>query len=208
MKAIGRLLGWIWAALFLAFAAATFYENSGNELPEEIAAYRDMFQGWLESFLGSGLFFLVFVVGWFAVSYQLGKQSGWRTLAEDYAESGSEQPLKFSTVSGYVGSVPFQGSLRVSAHSLGLALRVFVLFRFGSPNLNIPWTAVDSIIVRNRASPPGKSNFLERLSARMSEARYAHIRLIKHRDQVLIIPWSGEFRAGVPSNVKLIVEDD
>jgi len=194
--------------VFFAFVAATFYESSGNELPEEVAAYRDVFQSWLESFLGSWMFFVVFVVGWFAVSYYLGKESGWQKLAEDYAESGVEPPQEFSTVSGYVGSIPYQGSLRVSAHPIGLALRAFFLFRFGSANLNIPWTAIESISVTRNAAPPGKSNFLEKLSTKITNSRYAHFRLARHPDQTLIIPWTEKIRAGVPSTVKLIVEDN
>ncbi len=194
--------------VFFAFVAATFYESSGNELPEEVAAYRDVFRSWLESFLGSWMFYVVFVVGWFAVSYFLGKESGWHKLAEDYAESGAEPSQEFSTVSGYVGSIPYQGSLRVSVHPLGLALRVFFLFRFGNTNLNIPWTAIESISVTKSAAPPGKSNFLEKLSTKITNARYAHFRLARHPDQILIVPWSEKIRAGIPSTVKLIVEEN
>lgn len=208
MKALGKLIGGVWVAVFFAFVAATFYENSGNELPEEVATYRDAFQSWLESFLGSWMFFVVFVVGWFAISYYLGKESGWQKLAEDYAETGADPSQEFSTVSGYVGSIPYQGSLRVSAHPLGLALRVFFLFRFGSTNLNIPWTAVESISVTKSAAPPGKSNFLEKLSTKITGSRYAHFRLTRHPDQTLIIPWSEKIRAGIPSTVKLIVEEN
>jgi hypothetical protein len=102
LKTFGKFIGGVWVAVFFAFAAATFYENSGKILPEEVAAYRDMFQSWLESFLGSWMFFVVFVVGWFAVSFFLGKESGWQKLAEDYAESGTEPSQEFSTVRGYV----------------------------------------------------------------------------------------------------------
>lgn len=208
MKVVGKIIGGVWVTVFFAFVAATFYENSGNQLPEEVAKYRDVFQSWLESFLGSWMFYLVFVVGWFAVSYFLGKESGWQKLAEDYAESGTEPSEEFSTVSGYVGSIPYQGSLRVSAHPLGLALRVFFLFRFGNTNLNIPWTAIESISVTKSAAPPGKSNFLERFSTRITNARYAHFRLARHPDQTLIVPWSEKIRAGIPSSVKLILEDN
>lgn len=194
--------------LFFAFVATTFYENSGNELPEGISTYRDVFQSGLESFLSSWMFYVVFVVGWFAVSYQLGKKSGWRMLAVDYAESGLESSPDFSTASGYVGSIPYQGSLRVGAHTLGLALRVFLLFRFGNPNLNIPWTAIESVSVRKSASPPGKSSFLDRLSTKISNARYAHICLARHPEQTLIIPWNENLRAGIPTSVTLIIEDE
>ena len=195
-------------AVFFAFVATTFYENSGNELPEEVAAYQDTFQSWLESFLGSWMFFVVFVVGWFAVIYFLGKLSGWQKLAEDYAESDADPSQEFSTVSGYVGSVRYQGSLRVSARPLGLALRVFLPFRFGSANLNIPWTAVESISVTKSAAPPGTSNLLEKLSTKITGSRYAHFRLARHPHQTLIIPWSEQIRAGIPSTVKLIVEEE
>ncbi len=208
MKAVGKFIGGVWVTVFFAFVAATFYESSGNELPEEVAAYRDVFRSWLESFLGSWMFYVVFVVGWFAVSYFLGKESGWHKLAEDYAESGAEPSQEFSTVSGYVGSIPYQGSLRVSVHPLGLALRVFFLFRFGNTNLNIPWTAIESISVTKSAAPPGKSNFLEKLSTKITNARYAHFRLARHPDQILIVPWSEKIRAGIPSTVKLIVEEN
>jgi len=208
LKTVGKIIGGIWATVFLAFVAATFYENSGNTLPEQVAAYGDMFQNWLESFLGSWMFFVVFVVGWFAVCYFLGKESGWQKLAEDYTETGTGPPQEFSTVSGYVGSIPYQGSLRVSAHPLGLALRVFFPFRFGSTNLNIPWTAIESITVSKSAAPPGKSNFLEKLSTRITNSRYAHFRLARHPDQNLIIPWNEKIRAGIPSHVKLISEEN
>lgn len=123
MKALGKLISGVWTIVFFAFAAATFYEIRGNELPEKVATYRDAFQSWLESFLGSWMFFAAFVVIWFAVCYHLGKVSGWQKLAEDYAETDADSSQKFSTVSGYVGSMPYQGSLRVGVHPHGLALR-------------------------------------------------------------------------------------
>lgn len=208
MKALGKLIGGVSAAVFFTFFAATFYENSGNELPEEVAAYQDTLQSWLESFLGSSMFFVVFVVGWFAVIYFLGNVSGWQKLAEDYAESDADPSQEFSTVSGYVGSVRYQGSLRVSAHPRGLALRVFLPFRFGSPNLNIPWAAVESISVTKSAVPPGNRNLLEKLATKITDSRYAHFRLARHPHQTVIIPWSEQIRAGIPSTVKLIVEEE
>ena len=194
--------------VFFAFVAVTFYENSGNELPEEVAGYRDMFQGWLESFLGSWMFFAVFVVGWFAVSYILGKESGWHKLAEDYADSGAVTSKEFSTVSGYVGSIPYQRSLQVSAHPLGLALRVFFLFRFGNTNLDIPWPAIESITVNKSAAPPGKSNFLETFATKFTNSRYAHFRFARHPDQSLIVPWNEKIRTRIPSTVKVTIEEN
>ena len=198
----------MWAIAFLAFVAATLYQNSGNELPEKLAAYRDTFQSWLGAFLGSWMFYVVFLIGWFAGSYYLARESGWRKLAEEYADSGAETPQEFSTVSGYVGSIRYQGSLRVSAHPLGLALRVFFLFRFGNTNLDIPWSAIESISVNKCAAPSGKGNFLERLSTKIANSRYAHIRLARHPDQYLILPWNEKIRTRIPSTVKVIIEEN
>ena len=208
MKAVGKFIGGVWALVIFALFAASFYELKGNKLPEEVAAYRDAFQSWLDSFLGSWMFFVVFLVGWFAVSYFLGKESGWHKLAEDYAESGAEPSQEFSTVSGYVGSVPFHNSLRVSAHPLGLALRVFFLFRRGNTNLNIPWTAIESISITGSAAPPGKSNVLEKLYTKITNSRYAHFSLARYPDQTLIVPWNDKIRAGIPPTVKMFDEDN
>ena len=207
MKAVGKFIGGVWVTVFFAFVGATFYENSGNELPEEVAAYTEhvsklarVLSGFVDVLCGIRRRLV-------RVSYFLGKESGWQKLAADYAESGSEPSQEFSTVSGYVGSISYQGSLRVSAHPLGLALRVFFLFRFGSANLNIPWTAIESISVSKSSVPPGKGNFLERLSTKIIGSRYAHFRLARHPDQTLIVPWSEKIRAGIPSYVKLIFDD-
>jgi hypothetical protein len=208
LKAVVKFIGRVWAIVFFAFVAATFYENSGNELPEKVAAYRDTFQSWLETFLGSWMFYAVFVVGWFAVSYYFAEESGWRKLAEEYADSGAETSHEFSTVSGYVGSIPYQGALRVSAHPLGLALRVFFLFRFGNTNLDIPWSAIESITVNKCAAPPGKGNFLEKLSMKFTHTKYAHFRLARHPDQSLILPWNEKIRTRIPSTVKVIIEEN
>jgi hypothetical protein len=208
LKAVGKFIGGVWTIVFFAFVVATLYENSGNELPDKVAAYRDTFQSWLETFLGSWMFYAVFAVGWFAVSYFLGKESGWQKLAEEYAESGAGTSQEFSTVSGYVGSIPYQGSLRVSAHPLGLALRVFFLFRFGNTNLDIPWSAIESITVNKCAAPPGKGNFLERLSMKLTNSKYAHFRLARHPDQSLILPWDEKIRTRIPSTVNVIIEEN
>jgi hypothetical protein len=207
LKIIGKLIGWIWALLFLSFVAATLYKNSGNELPGDIAQYHDLFQSWLEAFLSSWVFGVVFVFGWFVVSYLLGKESGWRKLAEVYAESDTASVPRFSTGSGRIGKVPYQGSLQVGAHPLGLALRVFLPFRFGSPNLNIPWSAVESVTIRKSASPPNNANFLDKFISKVSGALYAHITLSQFREQTIIVPWNEVLRDNLPSSLNPVVED-
>lgn len=183
MRRIGKILGSLWAIVFGAYFISTLYRFSGNELPGNIEKYRTLFEGGLYSFLSSWLFLVVFVIGWFVVSYQLGKDSGWQKLAVHYTEkSNAPRPDKFKIGSGCVGKVPHGNSLKVSATRSGILLRVLFPFRFGSPYLYIPWSEIVQISIKPTTCESGITGVLSKATAIFSRNMYAHLSLLRFPD--------------------------
>ena len=140
MKIVFRFFGLIWAIAFFTFVALLLYSGTGGEIPSIAKQYVSNFHHFLESFLTSQWFFVVFAVGWFGVSYTLGKVSGWQNLAKKYGDnSQGSTAVKFYTGNGYIGKSRHNGILRVAADNQGVYLRVLFPFKFGHKNLFIPW---------------------------------------------------------------------
>ena len=210
MKTIGKLLGWAWMIAFVLFIAAIFYRGSGHQLPDNIEGYRIAFENGLESFLGLWMFGVVFVAMWFLVGYQIGKDSGWKRLAESY-ENSSGVPvsdISFELGNGRVGAIPYANILQVGGHQFGLALKLLLPFRFGSPNLYIPWNDIDTIQLKKSMSPDKPNSFFQSLGRRLPGRLFAHVTLARFPDQVLILPWSEKLRAALPATLNLVQEDD
>ena len=210
MKSIGKLLGWVWAIVFILFVAATLYRGSGNQLPDEIERYRSTFENGLEAFPTSWMFGVAFVGMWFLVSYQLGKKSGWKRLAESYQNSSGfpVSDIDFELGRGRVGAVPYGNILQVGGHQFGLALKLLLPFRFGSPNLYIPWNHIDRIQLKRSMSPDKPKSFFNSLAERLPGRLFAHIALARFPDQVLILPWSEKLQAALPPTLNPVREDD
>jgi hypothetical protein len=95
-------------------------------------------------------FFPLFAVMWFAITSLLAHWGGWVTLAEHFRSDGTRDGRRFRFASGSVGRswmrVSYGGCLFVTITSTGLQLSLFLPFRFQSPPLFVPWTAVASVV--------------------------------------------------------------
>lgn len=197
-------MGSLWAVVFTAYFVATLYRYSGNDLPGNIEKLRMLFEGGLTSFLSSWAFPIVFIVGWFVVSYQLGKNSGWQKLAVQYTEkSNAPSAEKYRLGNGCIGKVPYGNSLKVSATRSGLLIRVLFPFRFGSPNLYIPWSEIDQLTIKPTTCEAGITGFISKASTAFSRNMYAHISLLRYPDQKIAIPWDDSMELFVPESMKL-----
>jgi hypothetical protein len=87
-----------------------------------------------EYFLPAFIGFLI------VVFFFIGRISGWSTLANYYRLSGSfiGQCWRFQSAE-MRWRVGYNNCLTIGANESGLYLSVFLLFRFGPPNLFIPW---------------------------------------------------------------------
>jgi hypothetical protein len=79
---------------------------------------------------------------WCAVVLLLSRVGGWHRLHEEFPERGDPAAIGYRGVSGRVGLVSYNQSLRVAATGDGLHLAVPSLFRPGHPPLFIPWRAM------------------------------------------------------------------
>jgi hypothetical protein len=102
------------------------------------------------AFLQPPWFFLYFGLLWFGVSGVLAYWSGWATLAERFRSDDSVEGDRFRFVSGSMGRrwipVSYGNCLFVTVTPTGLRLSLFLPFRFLSPPLFLPWSAVESVI--------------------------------------------------------------
>ncbi len=98
------------------------------------------------------LFIPVFVLIWTFVSALLAEMSGWRLLLRRFAASETQVAAgkKFSFVSALIyrfwwvkGS--YKSCLTVHVSNEGFSLQVFLLLRFRSPALFIPWESVEDL---------------------------------------------------------------
>ena len=99
------------------------------------------------------LFFAAFVGLWLGISLLVSRLGGWATLATFYRLSGSFNGDCWRFQSGeFRWRVGYNNCLAVGANPTGLYLSVFFLFRFGHPDLFIPWADISVI--------SGKKGFL------------------------------------------------
>jgi hypothetical protein len=94
-------------------------------------------------------FFLFFLVMWMGISGLLAVVGGWSSLATLYRANSPAEGERFYFRSGSLGHrsfpVSYSGCLFPTINSQGLYLSIFLLFRFLSPPLFIPWSKVESI---------------------------------------------------------------
>lgn len=93
-------------------------------------------------------FFLVAFVGlWIGISFIVSRIGGWATLATFYRLSGSFNGECWRFQSGGLRwKMGYNNCLTVGVNPAGLYLSVFFLFRFGHPNLLIPWAEISATL--------------------------------------------------------------
>ena len=96
------------------------------------------------------LFIPLFLAAWLAIGGLLAHMSGWRSLAQRFSHVSLADGERFRFASGSLGSsawfpVRYANCLFVTVASSGLALSVFLPFRFLCPPLFIPWSQVASV---------------------------------------------------------------
>ena len=203
MKIVLKFIGLIWAISFLSFFVLSFYSGAGGEIPLLAQEYVTNFQGLLKYFLTSHWFFIVFVAGWFGVSYLLGKESGWQNLSKKYGNNKYENPDgNFQTGNGYIGKTRYNGILKVAANSKGVYLRVLFPFKFGHKNLYIPWQEIAAITSESGLFSDKTPSFLKRMSNLISSTEYLNIKLHQFPEQRLTIQSSEQLLGFIPKIIK------
>jgi len=203
MKIVLKFIGLIWAVSFFSFFILSFYSGTGGEIPPIAQEYVINFQDLLESFLTSHWFFIVFVAGWFGVSYTLGKESGWQNLAKKYGNNKYDNPDEnFQTGNGYIGKTRHNGILKVAANSKGVYLRVLFPFKFGHKNLFIPWQDIEAITSESGLFSNKTPSFLKRVGKLISGTEYLNIKLHQFPEQRLTIQSTEQLLSFIPKNIK------
>ena len=210
IKAPWKVLGLVLIVMFIFLIAVTIYKDAGGELPDEIELFYDAITKWFDAFKNSFLFGAVFITVWLAVCYQKGKKSGWQKLAKRYHHARGIVPdkLRFIVGNGRVGNVDYSIMLKVAGYRGGLIMKVMFPFRFGNPNLYIPWTDIDTIVLKRTMSTDDNLSNIENFFARLFHELYAHIRLAQYPDQILIVPWREHMDGLLPGSFNLKREID
>ncbi|MBN56845.1 MAG: hypothetical protein CMI04_04030 [Oceanospirillaceae bacterium] len=202
MKSILRISGLVGAISFVLFFAVQFYAGCCGEVPTSAQWYATSFESLLMSFLGSYWFLGLFLCAWFGILAKLSSNSGWKTLSEKYGiKRLTGDRLQFRAVSGYVGEVRCDGSLKIAVTTQGLYLKVLFLFKFGHKDLFIPWSDI-TISVEKRGLPPAKAPlFLSRLVGRLLRSNYLRVHLRQFPDQKLILEVPDSLLTHIPSEI-------
>jgi hypothetical protein len=209
MKSILRFLSRVWAAAIISFIVLLQFKSSGAELPAFALTYIDAVLAFLKSLQkfgrplhSSGVFPIVFICGWFGVSFYLGKLSGWQRMAERYAGNFQvNSAATFHGTSARVGEIRHNGSLKVFADDKGIYLEVFFPFKFGHKDLFIPWQDI-SKITRVKGLSDGKlEGILNKIAGVFSSSVYIELKLKHFQEQKLIIRISEDLNRVLPKNL-------
>lgn len=95
-------------------------------------------------------FLVYFVILWLGVTALLAYVSGWVELAKQFPDKDVHDGEIFHFASGAMGEskyfpVNYRNALMIAVSTEGLRISLFFLFRFWSPPIFIPWTAIDRI---------------------------------------------------------------
>ena len=103
----------------------------------------------VRTFMEAQWFFPLFIGFWFAMTGLLAHLGGWATLARRFRATQSPSGERFRFASGSMGRrflpVNYGGCLFVTVGEEGIHLSILFLFRFLSPPLFIPWSAMESV---------------------------------------------------------------
>jgi hypothetical protein len=93
--------------------------------------------------------FVLFAVFWLGIAALISLLSGWSSLARDFRMVEPVVGKRFHFASASLGMRPFRasysGCLFVTVAENGIGISLFFLFRFFSPPLLIPWSAIESV---------------------------------------------------------------
>jgi len=200
MKAIGKILGIVW---FIAFGGFIVLKFLPNEDKSEFAInYAEKFEEYLQWFLSSPLFFVLFIAMWLFVSFRLGKDSGWTKLAEAYSKSYVEPAnSKFVTGSAYIGKVSHNRMLKVAADEAGFYIKAIFPFKFGHKSLQIPWSEIASLKEEEALVSPNTPGIVKNFVSSFTRKKHMKIELRAYPEQNLVIHWEHCFNEYVPVSV-------
>lgn len=96
------------------------------------------------------LFLILFPLLWIGISAILALVSGWTLLAKRFTTGASEKGGQIRYASAQIQQyrllpVTYKGCLFFTVNKEGVYLSVSFLFRFLSPPLFIPWSAIESV---------------------------------------------------------------
>jgi len=91
---------------------------------------------------------------WIGISLLVSRVSGWASLAKYYRSSESFQGERVHLQSGaHRWKTSYNNCLTVGMNYYGLYLSVFLILRFGHPNIFIPWADVSAVKKRGLLTP-------------------------------------------------------
>lgn len=85
-------------------------------------------------------FFVVFPLFWCFVLWINSHVSGWQRLAARYRSGEEPKGKRWEGIQGRVGVVAYRGALACITNENGLFLQPAWIFRFGHPQLFLPWS--------------------------------------------------------------------
>jgi hypothetical protein len=88
-------------------------------------------------------FVTLWLIVWLSISYLAGRVSGWQKLALLYPDSVKEQTgEKKSWLYIRFGKTRYNGAITFEALPSGLRIKAVWFFRFGQPDMVIPWSQI------------------------------------------------------------------
>lgn len=202
MRLIFKTAGLIWTFLFVLFFVVHLYSGCCGDVPPIAQWYSTSFESLLMSFLGSYWFLFLFLCAWLGISSKLSSNSGWKTLSDKYGiKSVLGNNLDFRAVSGYLGEVRYEGSLKIAITAQGIYLKVLFLFKFGHRDLFIPWSDFTTTVDKKGTLHETAPEFLNRLTKRLSRSSRLRVHLKDLPDRKLILEVPDSLVTRIPSEI-------
>jgi len=103
------------------------------------------------------IFLIIFLVAdlIFIIPIVISNISGWKLLSKRFATTESPSTQITSNVYGSIGGIAYNGVISTACSHAGLFMKVFPLFKFGHPNLLIPWSEVNYVEIEEKRFPKG-----------------------------------------------------
>lgn len=103
-----------------------------------------MQEGWI-SVIAPLCFLVFFPLFWMTICLVTSFVGGWKSLSGKYLFTGNFPEDYQNFIYGNFGLIHYNGVLKTAARPEGFYLGVIAIFRFGHPNLFIPWEEFEEI---------------------------------------------------------------
>ncbi len=202
MKTLGKLFSAIWFIAFALFFAQSFVPS--DKKPELVNEYANHFLHFIEAFLSSYWFIIIFFTMSIFVVVQMGKDSGWMDLSDHFSRNYvTPKNSKFIRGNGYIGNISHNGILRVYVDELGIYLKVIFFFNIGHKPLMIPWEKISYLQPEQTLVSKKTPKILKKLATSFSQRKYMQIQLLDIPDQYIVIQWDETFNHFIPPLIRV-----